>query len=80
MGGALIFDIGGRQTAPATEPKPSRTKAEARTSEHNGRVAPRRDRNGRDALLRVHNGRATLPRGRLFTSPSRTFGRVTRPA
>ena len=38
MGGALIFDIGGRQTAPATGPKPSRTKAEARTSEHNGWV------------------------------------------
>ena len=34
----LIFDIGGRQTAPATGPKPSRTKAEARTSEHNGRM------------------------------------------
>ena len=33
MGGALIFDIGGRQTAPATGPKPSRTRAEALLSD-----------------------------------------------
>ena len=40
VGGALIFDIGGRQTAPATGLKPLRTRAEARTSEYNGRGSP----------------------------------------